>query len=147
MPMGEKLKSCEVYNATPPTTTASDATTIPDSSMRSPKNRSITIVTIGATFRTTMIAPIEAWSSASMDEASMSVKRKGIVSDQRSTSRYEPKCRPHGVTMRQMVVKAICTMTMVMGMPMKRRKTSLLMTSMPAEHSMKAVHAATSAKT
>ena len=82
-----------------------------ESSIRSWKRRSMTIVTIGAMLRTTMIAPMDAWSRASIDDASISVKRKGIVSDQRSTSRTEPKCSPHGTTTRQTTVKAIWIIT------------------------------------
>ena len=50
-----------------------------------------------------------------MEEASISVKRKGMLSDQRRTSRHEPKCTPHGATTRQSAVKAICTITIVIG--------------------------------
>ena len=113
--------------------------------MCSPKSRSITIVTSGAMFRTTMIAPIDAWSSAIMEEASMRVKRKGMVSAQRIASRSEPKCSAPGIITRHSAVKAICTMTIVIGKPTKRRSTSLLMTSMPAEQTMKNAHDVTSA--
>ena len=62
------------------------------SSMCSLTARSMASVMIGATLRTTTIAPIEARSSASMEEASMKVKRRGMVVAHRSTSRTEPKC-------------------------------------------------------
>mmetsp|Transcript_30365 Transcript_30365/g.78748 ORF Transcript_30365/g.78748 Transcript_30365/m.78748 type:complete len:229 (+) Transcript_30365:370-1056(+) len=139
MPTAEKAMSADVYSATPATTYTSEAATQNDTSMRSPVSRSITIVTIGAMLRTTMMAPMVAWSSASIEEASMSVNRIGIVSAQRITSRREPKCRPQGNTTRHSTVNAICIITMVMG-SRAARSTSLLMTSMPALQTMKNMH-------
>ena len=69
----------------------------------------------------------------------MSVKRMGMLSDHRSTSRNEPKCKPHGNMTRHSTVNAIWIMTTVMG-SRAARSTSLFTTSMPALQIMKKMH-------
>ena len=105
------------------------------SSIRSCMARSIASAMMGAMLRMTTMAPIDARSSASIDEASMNVKRRGMVVAHLSTSRTEPKCKELDVATSAITVVAIWIMTTVIGKG-RARSTTLLMIIMPALQTM-----------
>mmetsp|Transcript_56117 Transcript_56117/g.92838 ORF Transcript_56117/g.92838 Transcript_56117/m.92838 type:complete len:210 (-) Transcript_56117:253-882(-) len=94
MPNMENAMSCATYSSTPHNEATSDSTVHLSSSIFSWVTvPSMAMLTRGATFLTTTIAPIEAKLKAIMDEASMPANNHGTVHPHRYTSRTEPKWR------------------------------------------------------